>query len=485
MTPESFRAMVSWNARNPWCDGCDLRVELAQARSEGRDLASVEEEFARLIATPRADGAEWFQRVGGQRDHIWYQRANALLDRVQELPIRADYPFVEPSDLAGIRAARPPRPATTPWRGDRTALIERLHGGLAGRIVGCQLGKPVEGWSRRNIQTIAAATGNAPLRHYLRQPTPAECEVIRNAMPGWTPPREDDPAPWKRPMFLEQIERKGMLTDDDINYTAVGLGIVGTYGGDFTPMDVAQYWTANLPLAETCSAERMAYRAFANCIMPPWSATWRNPYREWIGAQIRADPFGYVNPGDPQRAAEFAWRDACVSHVKNGIYGEMWVAAMLAACFVERDWERVVGIGLGEIPVRCRLRQGIERVLAAHARGDDFDRVMDQLLAQADIPDLGIHTISNAQVVAAALLYGGDEFSATIGLAVMAGWDTDCNGATVGSLFGIKHGLGGIPRSWLAPLKNRCRTAVPGWQDQPIDAMAARAADIAIASAQA
>jgi hypothetical protein len=283
-------------------------------------------------------------------------------------------------------------------------------------------------------------------------------------------------------MFLEQIEREGMLVDDDINYTAVFLGIVSKYGSHFTPMDVAQYWTAHLPLSETCSAERLAYRAFANCIMPPWSATWRNPYREWIGAQIRADAFGYLNPGDPQQAADFAWRDGCVSHVKNGIYGEMWVAAMLAACFVESDWQRIIAIGLSEIPECCRLRQGIERVLAAHARGDRFDGLMDQLLAQADIPDLGIHTISNAQVVAASLIYGEDDFTTTIGLSVMAGWDTDCNGATVGSLFGVKHGIGGIPHAWLAPLKNRCRTVVPGWQDLPIDAMAARAADIAIAT---
>ena len=109
------------------------------------------------------------------------------------------------------------------------------------------------------------------------------------------------------------------------------------------------------------------------------SATWLNAYREWIGAQIRADFFGWAAPGRPERAAEWAWRDACISHVKNGIYGEMWVAAMLAAAWTTDDVEKIIRAGLGEIPAKSRLAAEIHKVLGWKRDGWTFGQAIDQI----------------------------------------------------------------------------------------------------------
>ena len=255
-----------------------------------------------------------------------------------------------------------------------------------------------------------------------------------------------------------------MPIDDDTNYVVLAQKIIEKYGRDFTSYDVSRIWLELQCKDAYCTAERVAFCNFVKGIEPPESAVYKNPYREWIGAQIRGDYFGYINPGNPELAAEMAFRDASVSHVKNGIYGEMFVAAMLAVAAATDNVKDIILGGIAQIPHTSRLYEAISDIL------EGFDNGVSQEVCFADIHSRydehtshgWCHTISNAMVVAAALLYGDGDFGKSICMAVETGFDTDCNGATVGSVLGMAKGIGGIGTVWTEPINDTLHTSIFG-----------------------
>jgi len=264
-----------------------------------------------------------------------------------------------------------------------------------------------------------------------------------------------------------------MPEDDDLNYTLLNLHVVETYGKNFTTANIAETWLTMLPVFSTFTAERVAYANYLAGIDPPTTASVRNPYREWIGAQIRADLWGWISPGNPAQAAELAWRDARLSHRANGIYGEMFYAAVIAAAFISDDPEELLEIGLGQIPEHSRFARAIYQVLTILKVEKAWEDILNRLYQQFG-NYYWVHSINNAALVAAALLYGAGDYERSICHAVMGGWDTDCNGATVGSIVGTILGAKRLPAKWIDPLHNKIRSSVKGFDYQAIDEVAFR-----------
>jgi hypothetical protein len=246
--------------------------------------------------------------------------------------------------------------------------------------------------------------------------------------------------------------------------------LVKKNGRDFTPEDVMKLWISCQPKTSYCTAERVAYLNYLRGYHPPVCAVYKNPYREWIGAQIRGDYFGYINPGNPELAAEMAWRDASISHVKNGIYGEMFIAAMIAVAAVNDNIKDIIYGGLAEIPATSRLYESIMTLIGKYDAGVSKEEAFDWINEEWDDDDEHdwCHTISNALIVVASLLYGEGDYSKSICMSVDVGFDTDCNGATVGSILGMRGGEGCVDEYWKAPTHGILDTTVVGAEKSPI-----------------
>ena len=198
-------------------------------------------------------------------------------------------------------------------------------------------------------------------------------------------------------------------------------------------------WLARLPAGQTYTAERAAYRNLLLGLMPPQSAWHRNPYREWIGALIRVDAYAYASPGDPVRAAELAARDASVSHVGNGVAAAMWAAAMISLALVGVPPSESVPMAAEFVPEGSRLHVALSHVIGLHREGRTWEESIPEVIA-ASAHYSWVHAIPNAAIIASSLLWGDGDYERSVTLAVAAGFDTDSNGATVGSAAGALRG---------------------------------------------
>jgi ADP-ribosylglycohydrolase len=355
----------------------------------------------------------------------------------------------------------------TSQRPESAALADRIHGGWLGRIAGNMLGKPVEQgdvWTRARIDRYLRRAAALPLTDYLPEPADAaETAVLR---PEW------------RACVRGRIH--GSCRDDDVDYAILGLHLLETHGFAFSTEQVGDLWLLRLPYLQTFTAERAAYRNLANGLKPPLTATYENPYQEWIGALIRADVYGWTCPGDPARAAGLARRDAVLSHTGNGVYGAMFAAALVAAAFTAPSVRDALESALGLIPASSRLARTVRRVATLHETRLPWEETLATLYEET--AGLGwIHTVPNAAVLTAGLLYGDGDFTRTIALTVRGGLDTDSNGATAGSVAGVLNGAAAIGAQWRDPLEDTVRSAVFGFDGVRISALAERTLRLATA----
>lgn len=412
----------------------NLLTEYRQSVEEGLDISEYADVFKAVANLPKN---ETKKKLG-----------DVLFDVVRNAPIAKDYKYTEPSTLDEIKKLR--KVSETHYSFDRNSLESKIHGAWMGRICGCLLGKTVEGVKTDELIPFLKETGNYPLHRYMLHSDLNE-DIIKKYKFGFA-----------NSCYADKVD--GMPPDDDTNYVVLAQQIVEKYGRNFTPYDVSRAWLSLQGKDAYCTAERVAYCNFVKGFEPPESAEYKNPYREWIGAQIRGDYFGYINPANPELAAEMAFRDASISHIKNGIYGEMFVAAMIAVAGCTNNVKDIIRGGLSQIPHTSRLYEAVEGVLNDFENGVSRKDVFDGIHTRYNENDSHdwCHTISNAVIVTASLLYGEGDFGKSVCMAVETGFDTDCNGATVGSVLGMANGVESIGDAWKSPINDTLHTAIFG-----------------------
>ena len=311
--------------------------------------------------------------------------------------------------------------------------LERAYAAVLGKLIGVYLGRPFENWT---FERIARELG---------------------LIEGYVHDRLNVPL---------------VVTDDDVAGTFTFVRALEDHGAkrDLSARAIGETWLNYIVEHRSIlwwggngtSTEHTAWLNLKNGVRAPRSgsiAVNGQAVAEQIGAQIFIDGWAIVAPGDPQLAARLAGEAGRVSHDGASVHAAQLWAAMEAEAFVCDDIERLLKVGLAQIPADSAIAALIADVSRWRLEHADWRDTRAEIAAHYGYDKYPghCHVVPNHALMIMAILYAPRDFSLAQTIVCTSGWDTDCNAGNVGCLMGAMLGLKGLSAGydWRGPVADR------------------------------
>jgi ADP-ribosylglycohydrolase len=264
--------------------------------------------------------------------------------------------------------------------------------------------------------------------------------------------------------FYTKINEGEPAANDDLDLQILWLKAMEENNCSVDAYTLGEYWLKYVPV--NWNEYGVGKTNMQAGIMPPLSGEYNNAkWKTSNGAWIRSEIWACLAPGNPMLAAEFAWNDACVDHgCSEGTFAEIFTATLESAAFIEKDRDKLIQFALSTIPANCKVAFAVNTALKAKESGKTWQQAREEVINATE--DLGwFQAPRNVAFTIIGWLFGDGDFGKSISIAVNCGDDTDCTGATLGSIFGIIYGTTIIPEKWKAPIGDGIKTvAVSGFE---------------------
>lgn len=305
-------------------------------------------------------------------------------------------------------------------------LFERIYAGWLAQIAGGSMGTYLEGFTSSALTEVFKER----LGRYLRPPS---------------------------------------TLNDDITYEIAFISALSERKTNLDSGFLSRRWVELIPFG--WSAELVALENLKKGVKPPMSGILRNPFQEWIGAQMRCMVEGFVAPSNPKEAARLAFIDSEISHSGNGIYGGIHSAVLVSLAFSMDDPVELLYESLKYIPEKTEFRDVVEIVIDWCRAARSYEEVIPMIEEEFKQYNW-VHLYPNAAVVITALYFGGGNFDRAMKIVAKAGFDVDCNAGEVGSIIGVMYGLSAIDTYWIEPFNDTLETYVKGFEEIKISKLA-------------
>ncbi len=240
-----------------------------------------------------------------------------------------------------------------------------------------------------------------------------------------------------------------MLPNDDLDLQVVNLETLLRTGLPVSRHHIGEIWLHHMEdsapdeYGVAISNHKIGLRA-------PLSGQYRNKFYAGMGGAIRSELWACLAPANPALAAMLAREDACTDHTDDGVYAEMFLAALESAAFIEDDLSKLIETGLSFVGTESKLYHAFRDVQRLYAETGDVMAVRSYIL-EAYHSDNWTDVVINLSFILLSLLASGGDFDKAVCTAVSLGYDADCTGATVGAVFGIMK-PDSIDEKWTKPI---------------------------------
>lgn len=309
---------------------------------------------------------------------------------------------------------------------DFSTLEELIYAGLLGQIIGASMGTRIEGYFPENLYRVFGEE----LGKYIGAP---------------------------------------QTINDDITYELIFLEAFKEKGEKLTSEYLAKKWLEKIQFG--WSAELIALFNLKKGLVPPQTALYRNPFQEWIGAQMRGMIEGLIFPGKPKKAAEFAFLDSQISHSGNGIYGGIHSAVLTSLSFIIKDTQELIKSSISYVPSGTEFKAILSETIVECRKHKHYKELVPFIMNRFKEYSW-VHLYPNASIVLIALWYSKGNFDLGMEIVANLGFDVDCNAGEVGTILGVINGLSGISDYWVKPLNDTLETYIRGYEKLSIKSLA-------------
>ena len=307
-----------------------------------------------------------------------------------------------------------------------TDYLQRTYSAWLGKIIGVRLGSHVEGWTYQKIKDEYGELTKYPIDY---NDYAADDDI-------------NGPLFFARALMDYEDPSEKEMGETWLNYIADNHGF---------------FWWGGYGI----STENTAFNNLTYGLEAPESGSFEQngaACAEQIGGQIFSDCWGYIFPDNPEKAALYAKRMSRVSHDGEAVLGGMFIAACISAAYTANSIKAAINRAWEVIPSGSKIYALYKDVEKFYH--NDKDKNWRSCMAFL-IENYGYdkypgfcHIIPNIGVIFLSLLYGEENFTKTLTICNMCGWDTDCNAGNVGSIMGAFVGKNNIDDYWIKPIKD-------------------------------